>query len=59
MPHLICARRSRLSYGICCCRPQQTGDPPQSKFWHSEKQCFYTDACFSQYVEANELVSRR
>ena len=59
MPHLICARRSRLAYGIEFCRPHRAGDPPQAKFWHREKSCFYTDDCFRQYVASNELVGGR
>jgi hypothetical protein len=57
MPHLICARRSRLTYGVGTSRPYCSGDPPQSKFWHKEKCCFYTRDCFSQYLSINQLVS--
>jgi hypothetical protein len=57
MPHLICARRSRLTYGVGTIRPYRLGDPPQSKFWHEERRCFYTADCFKQYVSINQLVS--
>ncbi len=57
MPHLICARRSRLTYGVGMMRPYRSGDPPQSKFWHEEKCCFCIDNCFEQYVSINQLVS--
>jgi hypothetical protein len=56
MPHLICARRSRLTYGVQHAREHCSGDPPQSKFWHKEKGCFFTDDCFRQYVSINQLV---
>lgn len=56
MPHLICARRCRLSYGVAHCRPHRPGDPLGSKFWHSEKCCYYTDDVFAQYVACNQLV---
>ncbi len=56
MPHLICARRSRLTYGVAFSRQCCSGDPPESKFWHKEKCRFYTRGCFRQYVSINQLV---
>jgi hypothetical protein len=54
-PHLIFARRARLSYGVRGSGPYRLGAP--GKYWCDEMQAYYCDDYFSQFVAAGQLVA--
>jgi hypothetical protein len=54
-PHLIFARRARLSYGVRGSGPYRLGAP--GKYWCAEMQAFYCDHYLSRFVAAGQLVA--
>ncbi len=55
-PALVHARRSRMAYGIRTCVQWRNDAPPESRFWHTEERCNYSDALFQRFVSKEQLV---
>ncbi|KAG2484378.1 hypothetical protein HYH03_016794 [Edaphochlamys debaryana] len=63
LPSIVSGRRSRLSYGVLTSRSWAPEDAIQAasqgypqKIWNEEKNCYYADGVFREFVKRGQLV---